>query len=119
MKWAWFSLAAVALALGLVGGLYAAGPSHKTVNYFATVQREGYCAGETTEWFAPGGIADEEECSDLPSQVDSYCAGTDFPECQGSGEWDVYWVAPRKERVPATRLERTNAWERITQAVTG
>ena len=100
-------------------GLYASGPEWKTVTYTETVQHEGYCAGETTEWFAPGGVEDEQECSEIPSQVDAYCAGEDFPECSGSGEWDVYWVPPREERVPATRRERTTAWERIKGAITG
>jgi hypothetical protein len=136
MRWAWFALVVVALALTAVGGLYAAGPAYKTVTYFETVEREGYCAGETAEWNDPGGLAaTEEECLAMPAELDQYCADLyaeepkgDFPECGGSkaeweaypkGEWDVYWVPPRDEQVPRTRQQRTDMWERISGAVTG
>jgi hypothetical protein len=48
----------------------------------------------------------------------------DFPpepdeDCGYYAEYGAVWVPPEYEHRPVTRVERTNAWERIKGAVTG
>ena len=65
------------------------------MTYTTTQEREGYCASD--EW--------------VPAW--------DAEECSKYSGYGAYWVPAGEEHVPATRRERTNAWERIKGAITG
>jgi hypothetical protein len=93
-RWAWFSLAVVALALVVAGALYKAGPKSKTVTYMATVQPTAPCI----RW------ADSLNPNALP--------GTGMV-CVERG------TRPAARAEQMWRDERTNAWERISGALTG
>jgi hypothetical protein len=117
----WFVLACVGLALGLalgvVGGLYAAGPERKvvTVKYVNEMTTEGECEmtyeAEEAQAAALQKFAQSGDSDDIPPEP--------WEDCAYYAEYGAIWHPPEYERRPVTRVERTNAWERITSAVTG
>lgn len=119
MRWAWFALAVVALVLGVLAGLYRAGPESKSVTYTYTdaLQTEGRCemTAEAEEAEAAGWDkwAETGDLDDRPFAFDT------ADGCDYYAKYGAVWIPPVYERVPLNRTERTNAWERISKAITG
>jgi hypothetical protein len=117
MRWAWFGLAVAVVVLGVAAGLYVAGPEQKVVTYTHTnaVKTEGYCEmtaeAEEAQQAAEDEFVRTGDPADFPPEPDE--------DCGYYAEYGAVWVPPVYERLPVTRVERTNAWERITRAVTG
>lgn len=109
----------VVLVLGLltVGGLFAAGPEQKVVTYTHTnaMKTEGNCEMTAEAEEAQQAAKDEFVRTGDPADF----APEPDEDCGFYAAYGAIWVPPVYERLPVTRVERTNAWERIKGAVTG
>jgi hypothetical protein len=100
-----------------VAGLFAAGPEQRVVTYTYTneMTEEGYC--DMTAEADAAQVTEEEKFIQSGDPADAPPDPED--DCDYYAKYGAVWVPPEYERQPVTRVERTNAWERIKGAVTG